>query len=134
MDNGHHSILQGPSFPGEITHWHGLGSFFWCLWCDEGSPPRLFVSLFPLFIVVSFFLNGVPKVGTCPINLSLQLLGVVVRTEKYGFIKHKALNAIVTAFPLDVSVFSIIFSALVLFLLCETIWSVATGGLLPLLP
>ena len=99
-----------------------------------GGEDPLFVSLYPLFIIVSFLLNGVLRVGTWPISLSLQLLGVVVRSEKYNFVRHKALNAIVAAFPLDVSVFSIIFSALVLFLLCETIWSVATGGLLPLLP
>ena len=45
-----------------------------------GGRIPLSVSLYPLFIVVSFLLNGVPRVGTCPITLSLQLLGVVVRT------------------------------------------------------
>ena len=107
MDNGHHSVFQGPSFPGEIAPRQGPGSFFWCLWCDEGPPPRLFVSLYSLFIVVSFLLNGVPRVGTCPISSSLQLFGVVVRTEKYGRVKHKALNVIMTVYPLDTSVFSV---------------------------
>ena len=69
------------------------------------SPP---LSLSHLFIVVSFLLNGVPGVGACPISPSLQLLAVVVKTEKYGRVKYKALNAIMTAFPLDTSVFSIV--------------------------
>ena len=74
-----------------------------------GLYPTPSISLHTLFIVVSFLLNGVPRVGTCPISLSLQLLGVVVRTEKYGSVRHKALNAIVAAFPLDASVFSVVF-------------------------
>ena len=102
--------------------------------CTLGGEAPFSISLYPLFIIVSFLLNGVPRVGTCPINLSLQLLRVVVRSEKYGSVRHKALNAIEATFSLDVSVFSIIFSALVLFLPYETIWSVATSGLLPLLP
>ena len=53
-------------------------------------------------------MHGVPRVGTYPISPSLQLLGVVVRTEKYGHVRHKALNAIMAAFPLDTSVFSIV--------------------------
>ena len=53
----------------------------------------------PLFIVVFFLLTGVPRVGTCPISPYLQLLGVVIRTEKYGYVRHKALNAIKAAFP-----------------------------------
>ena len=108
MDNGHHGVLQGPSFTGGIAPRHGPGSFFWCLWCDEGSPPPLSISLYSLFIVVSFLLNGVPRVGTCPISPSLQLLGVVVGTEKYGRVRHKALNAVIAAFPLDTSVFSVV--------------------------
>ena len=67
------------------------------------------VSLYSLFIVIFFLLNGVPRVGICPISLSLQLLGVVVRTEKYDSVWHKALNVIVTVFPLDASVFSVVF-------------------------
>ena len=74
-----------------------------------GGEDPLFCFSFLPFIVVSFLLNGVPRVGTCPISLSLQLLGVVVRTKKYGSVKHKALNAIVAAFSLDASVFSIVF-------------------------
>ena len=31
-----------------------------------------------------------------------------VRTEKYGCVRHKALNAIMTFFPLDTSVFSVV--------------------------
>ena len=69
----------------------------------------LSVSLYSLFIVIFFLLNGVPRISTCPISPSLQLLGVVVRTEKYGRVRHKALNAIMTTFPLDTSVFSVVF-------------------------
>ena len=107
MDNGHHGVLQGPSFLGGIAPWRSPGSFFWCLWCDEVSPPRPSGSFYSLFIVVSFLLNGVSRVGTCPISPSLQLLGVVVGTEKYGRVRHKALNAVMATFPLDTSVFSV---------------------------
>ena len=72
------------------------------------SPPRPPVSLYSLFIIVSFLLNGVPGVGAYPISFSLQLLGVVVRTEKYGRVRNKALNAIMAAFPLGTSVFSVV--------------------------
>ena len=70
-----------------------------------GSLPHLSVSFYSLFIVVSFPLKWVLKVGTCPISPSLQLLGVVVKIEKHGCIRHKALNAIMAAFPLDSSLF-----------------------------
>ena len=64
-----------------------------------GVPP-LFLFLFtPLFIVVFLLLIGVPRVGICPISPHLQLLGVVVRTEKYGCVRHKALNTIKATFP-----------------------------------
>ena len=72
-----------------------------------GSPP--FVSLYSPFIVILFLLNGVSRVGTYPISPSLQLLEVVVRTEEYGRVRHKALNAIMAAFPLDASIFSVVF-------------------------
>ena len=75
-----------------------------------GSSPPLSVSLYSIFIVDFFLLNGVPRVGACPIRLSLQLLGVVVRTEKYGRVRHKALNAIMTAFPLNTFVVLFCFS------------------------
>ena len=71
--------------------------------------PLLSVSLYSLFIVVFFLLNGVPRVGTCPISPSFQLLGVIVRTEKYGCVRHKALNAIMATFPLNASIFSVVF-------------------------
>ena len=74
-----------------------------------GRRIPLSVSLYFLFIVVFFLLNGVPRVGICPISLSFQLLGVVVRIEKYCSVWHKALNAIVATFPLDASVFSVVF-------------------------
>ena len=70
------------------------------------TPPFCFLPL--PFIVVSSFLNGVPWVGTCPISPSLQLFGVVVRTEKYGRVRHKALNVIMTVYPLDTSFFSVV--------------------------
>ena len=75
-----------------------------------GLRPALSVFLYSPFIVVFFLLNKVPRVGTCPISLSLQLLGVVVRTEKYGRVRHKALNAIMTAFPLNTFVVLFCFS------------------------
>ena len=53
--------------------------------------------------------------GTCTISFSLQLLGGVVGTEKYGSVRHEALNTIVTAFPLDVFLFSVVFSYFIAF-------------------
>jgi len=52
-------------------------------------------------------MNGVPRVGTCPISLSLQLLGVVVKAEKH-YVRHKALNAIMAAFPLNIFIFFVV--------------------------
>ena len=40
----------------------------------------------------------------------LQLLGVVVRTEEYGRVRHRALNAIMAAFPLNTLVVLFCFS------------------------
>ena len=97
-----------------------------------GGRILLSVSVYPLFLVVFFLLNGVSRVGTYPITLSLQLLGVVVRTEKYGSIRHKALNATVAAFPLDASVFSVVlfcfsaFPALWNDMECHYQWQVAS--------
>ena len=82
--------------------------FLVSLVCWGGRIP-FSVSLYSLFIFVFFLLNEVPKVGTCLISLSLQLLGVVVRTEKYDSVRYQALNAIVAAFPLDASVFFVVF-------------------------
>ena len=88
--------------------------------------------LFRSFIVVFFLLNGVPRVGTCPISLSPQLLGVVIRTEKYGSVRHKALNAIMTVFSLDASVFSVVFFCFSVFpalwndMECHYQWHVAS--------
>ena len=65
------------------------------------------VSLYSLFIADFFLLNGVLRVGSCPISPSLQLLGVVVRTGKYDHVKHKAMNAIMAAFSLDTFLFSV---------------------------
>ena len=101
--------------------------------CWGSIPSHLFLFT-PLFIIVFFLLNGVLRVGTCPIHPYLQLLGVVVRTEKYGCVRHKALNTIKAAFPYTLSLYVLSFSAFVLSLPCGTIWSIATGGLLPLLP
>ena len=109
MNNDHHGVPHGPSLPKEIGPRYDPRSFSWppSPVGREGSPS--YFSLSP-FIIVSFFLNRVPRVGTCPISLSLQLLGVVVRTEKYGSVRQKALNAVVAAFPLDVFIFSVVFS------------------------
>ena len=73
-----------------------------------GLRPALSVSLYSLFIVVFFLLKGIPRVGTCPISPSLELLGVVVKVEKHGYVRHKALNVIMVAFPLDTSIFSVV--------------------------
>ena len=100
--------------------------------CLGGLRPTPSVSLYSIFIVVSFLLNGVPGVGACPINPSLQLLGVVVRTEKYDRIRHRVLNAIMTVFPLDTSVFSVVlfcfsaFSALWNDIECYYRWQVVS--------
>ena len=75
-----------------------------------GLRPTSSASLYSPFIVVSFLLNGVLRVGSCPISPSLQLLGVVVRTKKYGCVRHKTLNAIMTAFPLNTLVVLFYFS------------------------
>ena len=96
------------------------------LMCWGFSP--LFVSLYTPFIVVFLFLTRVPKVGTCPIRSYLQLLGVVVRTEKYGCVRHKALNTIKAAFPYTLSFYLLSFSTFVLSLLCGTVWSFAIDG------
>ena len=64
-----------------------------CYGGGGGLRPTLSVSLHSLFIVVSFLLNGVLRVGTCPISPSFQLLGVVVKAEEYGCVRHKARNA-----------------------------------------
>ena len=45
---------------------------------------------------------------------------MVIRTEKYGRVKHKALNAIMTAFPLDTFVFSVV---LFCFSAFPTLWN-----------
>ena len=100
-----------------------------------GFPLLLFFFFFtPLFIVVFLLLTGVPRVGTCPISPYLQLLGVVVRTEKYGCVRHKALNTINAAFPCTLSFYLSSFSTFVLSLPCGMVWSFAIDGLLPLLP
>ena len=90
------------------------------IWGASLNLPRLLgplLSCFSLlpFIVVSSFLNRIPRVGTCPISFSLQLLGVFVGTEKYGFVRHEALNTIVTTFPLDVFLLSVVFSYFIAF-------------------
>ena len=73
-----------------------------------GVPPPFCLSLLPFYS--SFLpLNGVPKVGTCPINPSLQLLEVVVKAEKYDCVRLRALNTIMATFPLNASVFPIVF-------------------------
>ena len=117
MDNGSHDVLYD-HVETSWVHLKGLvldlglrgPSFFGAFGVLGGLHPTLPVSLQSLFIVIFFFPNGVPRIGTCPISPSLQLLGVVVRTEKYGRIRHKALNVIMAAFPLDTSVVLFCFS------------------------
>ena len=102
------SSWDGLSLPERIGPRYDLKSFSWCLWCVQGVSTPSSISLHSIFIVVSFPLNGVPRVGACPISPSLQLLGVVVKVEKHGYVRHKALNAIMAAFPSDISVFSVV--------------------------
>ena len=102
-------------------------------WGSIPPPPPLFVSLYSPFIVIFLHLSGVPRAGTCPIRPYLQLLGVVVRTEKYDCVRHKALNTIKDAFPCTLSFYLSSFSTFVLSLPCGTVWSFAIDDLLPLL-
>ena len=97
------------------------------------SPPPFDSLCFP-FIVAFLLLIGVPRAGTCPIRPYLQLLGVVVRTGKYGCVKHKALNTIRAVFPCTLSFCLLFFSTFMLSLPCGTVWSFAIHGLLLLLP
>ena len=131
MTNDQHSISHGPSLTEKI--WSSAGSEELFLVSPLCWPPLL-VPLYSPFIVVFLFLTGVPRVGTCPIRPYLQLLGMVVRTEKYGCVKHKALSKIEVAFPCTHSFYLSSFSTFVLSLPCGTVWSFAINGLLPLLP
>ena len=74
------------------------------VWWGISAPPFYF-SLLPFY---SSFLppEWVLRVGTCSINPSLQLLGVVVKAEKHGYVRYMALNAVMTAFPSNISIFS----------------------------
>ena len=102
---------DGLSSSGRIGPRYNSESPFWSLLCVGGIfVPPLSASLYSLFVVVFFLPNGVPRVGTCPIIPSLQLLGVVVRTEKYGRVRRKALNVIMAAFPLNTFVVLFYFS------------------------
>ena len=98
----------------------------------SGVSPLLAPPLVPLyspFIVVFLLLTGVPRVGTFPIRPYLQLLGMVVRTEKYRCVRHKALSTIEVAFLCTHSFYLSSFSTFVLFLPCGTVWSFAVDGL-----
>ena len=111
MDNSYHGVfldrMRWTEFIWESTVPGALSSPSCVL---GGLRPTLSVSFYSPFIVVFFLLNGVHRVGTCPISPSLQLLGVVVRTKKYGCVRHKALNAIMAAFPLNTFVVLFCFS------------------------
>ena len=95
---------------GELVLGTAPGALFGPSCVLGGLRPALLLSLYSPFIAVFFLLNGVPRVGICPISHSLQLLGVVVRTEKYGRVRHKELNAIMIAFPLNTFVVLFCFS------------------------
>ena len=88
------------------------GTFFGASGGMGGLNPHPSISLYSLFIVIFFLLNGAPRVGTCPISSSLQLLGVVVRTERYDRVRHMTLNMIMTAFSLNTFVVLFCFSTL----------------------
>ena len=108
MNNGYHGVLHGLSLLERIWFSAQFRELFLVPLVCWGVFPHPSVSLYSLFIVVSFLLNGVLRVGTCPICHSLQLLGVVVKAEKYGCVRVKALNAIMTVFPLDTFTFSFV--------------------------
>ena len=136
MNNGHHGAFYDQIEADRVPQ-RGLvlatvqGAFFDASGVLGGLRPTLPVSLYSLFIVVSFLLNGALRVGTCPISPSLQLLGVVVRTKKYGHVRRMALNAIMAVFPLDTSIFSVVlfcfsaFPALWNDMECHYQWQVA---------
>ena len=133
VNNDYQGIPHRSSLTERMGPWQDPRSFFSCFfWCVRDPPPLFLFT--PFLIVVFFLLNEVPRVGICPITPYLQLLGVVVRIGKYGCVRHKALNAIKAAFPQTLPFSPLSFSAFVLFLPCGTIWSLATGGLLSLLP
>ena len=135
VNDDHQGIPHGPSLTERINPRQNPRSFSWCFWCVGGSTPPPLLSLFtPLFIVVFLLLIGVPRVGTCPISPNFQLLGVVVRTEKQGCIRCKALNVINAAFPQTLLFSLLSLSTLVFSLPYEMICSLATDDLLPLLP
>ena len=113
MDNGQQMFftvkLRWTEFTREDWSSARFGELFLVpLVCQGGgvsTPPLLSPSTPFLQQVLP---NGVLRVGTCPISHSLQLLGVVVEAEKYGYVRHKTWNAIMTAFPLDTSIFSVV--------------------------
>ena len=115
MDNSCHGVLldrmRWTEFIwGELVLDTVPGALFGPSCVLGGLRPASSASLDSPFIVVFFLLNGIPRVGTCLISPSFQLLGVVERTEKYGRVRHKALNAIMAAFPLDTFVVLFCFS------------------------
>ena len=109
MKNDHHSVSHGPSLPKEISPQYDSRSLSRPPSPVGGKKPPFCFSFSP-FIVILCFLNRAPRVGICPICLSLQLLGVVVSVERYGSVRHQALNALVAASPLDVFILSVVFS------------------------
>ena len=133
VNDDHQGISHRPNLTERISPRQNPRSFSWCFQCVGIHPPP-FVSLYSHFIVVFLLLTEVPRVGTCPIRSYFQLLGVVVRTEKYGCVRHKALNTIKAACPCTLSFYLLSFSTFVLFLPCGTVWSFAIDGLLPFLP
>ena len=111
--------------------------FIWENWSsarfwEPSLVPPLCWGVSSLFIVDFFLLNGVLRVGACPIRPSLQLLGVVVRTGKYGHVRHKVMNAIMAAFSIDTSLFSIVLSCYSTFpapwynIVCHYKWQVVS--------
>ena len=133
MDNGYHGVFHGPNLPERI--WSSAQfrePFLVPLVCWGVFALPLAVSFYSLFTTDFFLLNGVPRVDTCPISPSLQLLRVIVRTGKYGRIKHKALNAIMATYPLDTSLFSFVLFYLSIFpalwddIKCHYQWQVAS--------
>ena len=110
MNRGHHGALYDQIEAGRI---HQRGSVFTTVWGAffgasrvlGGPPPCLsfFPFFFFFFFLQQFSFSSIGLLGQVPVPSALpsQLLGVVVRIEKYGHVRSKALNAIMTVFPLN---------------------------------
>ena len=124
VNDDHQGIPHGPSLTEKI--WSSAISkelFLMPLVC---WPPSLCSSLLPFYSRFS-----PPDWGFQGRYLSHPplppVVGVVVRTKKYGCVRYKALNTIKSAFLCTLSFYLSSFSTFVLSLPCGTVWSFAIG-------